>query len=140
MTTSTYETDRPAEALAQPQINVPLLRRVLAQIEAHPQTWYQQTWRCESGMCAAGWAVELADGEWAFSLRHFAADAVIATPEEISAGLSYDLEGKTVVDAWLRAERLLGISRIQAAELFEARNSLDDLRHIVGRLIAEVSR
>ena len=50
-------------AVAEATINAPLLRQVLKQIETHPETWYQAEYRCESGMCFAGWACELTGGQ-----------------------------------------------------------------------------
>ena len=47
-----------------PLINVPLAERVLGHITAFPDEHEQNTWRCESGMCFAGWAAQLAGYKW----------------------------------------------------------------------------
>ncbi|RYZ17201.1 MAG: hypothetical protein EOO70_02595, partial [Myxococcaceae bacterium] len=47
-----------------PLRGLPLLDLVIAQIELTPQTWHQAEWRCESGMCVAGWVAHLAGGKW----------------------------------------------------------------------------
>jgi hypothetical protein len=40
---------------------VDLAVAALAQIEMHPETWNQQQWRCDTGMCLAGWMGQLSD-------------------------------------------------------------------------------
>jgi hypothetical protein len=54
-----------------PNINVPLLRKSLEHITAHPEQWEQHSWAvqtesCGTQFCLAGWAVSLAghDIEW----------------------------------------------------------------------------
>ncbi len=45
-----------------PELNVPLLRAAVAQIEADPATWRQSTWvhyNCKTSFCLAGWTVVL---------------------------------------------------------------------------------
>lgn len=46
------------------EINVPLLRKTLEHITAHPEEWNQRMWArvtdCGTACCVAGWAVQFA--------------------------------------------------------------------------------
>lgn len=44
--------------------NTTLAEQVLGVIDARPEEWDQQSWRCETGMCFAGWAAELTEAQW----------------------------------------------------------------------------
>lgn len=45
--------------------NSSLAHRVMEQIRRAPERHTQEEWRCESGMCFAGWVAELQGYEWA---------------------------------------------------------------------------
>jgi hypothetical protein len=109
--------------------NVPLLRKTLEHIEAHPEEWYQNTWRCRTAMCFAGMACHLDGGEW-----H-------ANPHSPwlaqRAGEPEDYAPPGWVHAETRAKRILGLHPSYAEVLFHYRNTLDDLRRIVGELCGE---
>lgn len=45
-------------------VNTDLLERTMLHILDKPGEWLQSSWRCESGMCFAGWAATLAGGQW----------------------------------------------------------------------------
>lgn len=121
------------------EINAPLLRQVLAHIEAHPESWHQDHWRCSTGMCFAGWTAELSGGKWADGPSSFLSAYLI--PEvgddpdrvQVDGGLGFD-----VIAADDRARRLLGLDVDDAARLFEGGNRLGDIRRIVADLISRV--
>lgn len=116
-------------------INVVLLRQTLEQIETHPETWYQNAYRCNTGMCFAGWAAELAGGKWLSSPGGAVSDLLIAEPDDGEDAL---YRGDVLsIDASARAKRVLGIDEDQAEDLFAAGNDLDELREIVTDLLTE---
>lgn len=45
-------------------VNIDLLDRALARIDANPEKWTQREWRCETGMCLAGWVAAVAGASW----------------------------------------------------------------------------
>lgn len=122
--------------------NVPLLRRTLAHIEANPLTWDQSWWRCETGMCFAGWACELAGGEWLVSAADMiegaasSADMVylIAEPGDDEEVVLPHVNGMSVVTVHARALRVLGLDEEQAEHLFSTHNSIVHLRDLVAEL------
>lgn len=130
-------------------VNAPALRETLAHIEALPDLtgWVQGAYRCESGMCFAGWRCDLSGGRWAFPIsderdirfpdefQNWASSCLIAEPGDTYVAA---FDGVRVTTAHHRAARLLGLTEDQAWELFDGLNDLDDLREIVGRLISTV--
>lgn len=110
-------------------INVPLLRKTLEHIEAHPEEWDQLTWRCETAMCFAGHAADLTGAQWVGSGKYITADPAIDHP--------LDIWSSGVTSASARAQTVLGLDEDQAAWLFAGSNTLDDLRCIVGELIEQ---
>jgi len=109
--------------------NAELFVAVLAQIEKHPETWDQNDWRCESGMCFAGWACDLSGVRW-------------ANPAEATYGAAQIVHGDSTFSAADLAVRLLGLADTYseftddyhygsgAQHLFHAANTLDDLYRI----------
>lgn len=93
-------------------INIALLDAAIEQIELHPETWQQRHWRCETGMCVAGWIVTLAGDEW-------------ASAPGLGAEEFVRVNGR-LVHAEIRAMKLLGISFSPA--LFDAENTLEDIK------------
>lgn len=116
-------------APAERAINVPLLRKTLEHIEAHPREWNQKTWRCETGFCFAGWAVELTGGRWV-TYGNGLYPYVLAEDDDPPEHVDYDGE----VECAYRAERILGLTGQEAQYLFHSENTLDDLRRIVADL------
>jgi len=86
-----------------------LLDAAIKQIEKHPETWYQGEWRCGSGMCVAGWACDMAGGEWigpaCDSLR---SDRLVPGPDDSEEDIRDDGR-RLFVLASSRARRLLGL-------------------------------
>lgn len=108
--------------------NVALLRQTLEYIKAHPQEWDQEFYRCETGMCFAGWAATLAGGVWAGP----GDTEMVAEPDD-PADRTFD--GRIHVAD--RAERLLGLNAEQVEDLFTPDNDLDDLECYVEKFCAE---
>jgi hypothetical protein len=118
--------------------NVALLRQTLTHIEANPQTWDQTTFRCNTGMCFAGWAAELEGGTWYTDASNpVLADYLVATPEDPADDVVRLVHNDArVILAADRAMRLLGLDYFQAEELFDGANTLDELRGYVDDLCA----
>lgn len=124
-----------------PEINVPLLEQTLAQIEAHPETWDQGSFRCGTGMCFAGWTAELAGGKWLTSAdAECYADRLVPEGSDGNDVTEEDCEGcdspppPPGVFAEVRAKRLLGLDARQSARLFDGSNGLDVIRALVAEL------
>lgn len=129
-----------------PTPNVPLLKQTLARIEANPAEWTQDSWRCGAGMCFAGWATQIDGGIWytddpdsnnrwvGWTPRAAALVAEAADhPEDVQ-----EADGRVrVIHIRERAQRILGLDKDRADELFDSGNSLGDIRRIVGELCEE---
>lgn len=119
-------------------INVELLDRVMAHIEAHPETWDQKTFRCESGMCVAGWAAQLGGGLWLTGPEDNFCHHLVAEEGDPDGDIR-EWRGTRSVPVWSRAARLLGLDDHEADRLFGPGNTIDDLREIVAGLKAGTS-
>lgn len=120
--------------------NVDLLRRTLAHIEANPDEWDQTHWRCETAMCFAGWACDLAGGQWyEDDPTGMYRDELIAEDGDTGPYM-HSRNGVRTIHVDDRARRVLGIDEPQADRLFDAVNNLHDLRRIVGALCEESAR
>ena len=122
-------------------LNIDLLDRTLAHIEAHPEHWDQTVWRCDSAMCFAGWTAELAGGKWLLPEGDAHADYLAPEPgddPDETGGCCQHLDSgiDSGIAAENRARRLLGLTEKQSARLFDGSNTLDDLRRIVAELKA----
>mgnify|MGYP001587222180 CR=1 FL=1 len=116
-------------------VNVDLLDRTLAHIEANPEEWEQTAYRCDTGMCFAGWACQLAGGRWLTPPCDHWGDVLVAEPADDQERVrSFDGVHGTVV--LKRATRLLGLDFDIARDLFDVGNTLDDLRRIVADIKA----
>jgi hypothetical protein len=141
MTTTT--TGRPVYRTPTPE-QIDLVQRVLAQIETHPETWKQSTWRCETGMCFAGWAVELTGRRWAFPtdpntpFGTVNSCLVLAEPDDEDAWRHWKspIETIRVTSAGNVAARLLGLDEAEADTFFSAGNDLNQLRAYVRQYVA----
>ncbi|MEW1959780.1 hypothetical protein [Kineococcus sp. NPDC059986] len=106
-------------------VNWPLVDAVLAQIEAHPETWNQEHWRCGTSFCFAGWAVEMSpdaswveDEGWADDVKLLVHGVVMKYPPGHAAAHLLNLPGDAGDD------------------LFEATNSLDDIKAVIRNIRA----
>lgn len=132
-------------------INVDGLTRTLAHIEANPKDWNQAYYRCGTSFCYAGWFAIL-DGAklekpdpmiplwmacgWS-SLEDAVLDNETAEWERPEENLNLWLTcGETIASY---AEKRLGLTDRQSCELFDGDNTMQDLRRIVARLVAEAN-
>jgi len=116
-------------------VNVELLDRTLAHVEAHESEWNQANWRCRSGMCFAGWAATIDGGKWAFPETAMWDEGT--DPRACLVPVDDDPEGEVVdgvVHVENRAPRVLGLTYEQSDDLFFELNTLDDLRRIVAEI------
>lgn len=126
-----------------------LLDAAIAHIEAHPETWFQQDYRCGSGMCVAGWVCELAGGTW-LTADPDHRDSWYLVAEEADPGEAvFMIDGPDgrrvpVIPAGSRAEHLIGAPRrftdLMTGEedesLFAGHNDLEDIKHIRDEIAA----
>jgi hypothetical protein len=117
-----------------------LAYRTLDQIEAHPETWKQHVWRCDTGMCFAGWAAELAGGTWInsgfrpipYMVAEGSDDPRHTRELDNSHGRAWETEyrGK-YIHVPVRAQALLGLDDNEMCRLFDGHNDLPMLRSLV---------
>lgn len=144
--------------------NVKLMIETYNHIKEHPESHVQESYRCGSGMCFAGWAAVLG------GLEFYNPDPdgplqgyVSPTPELLASGVQLDtwadMESVTMADRHnfrytfeedeecrsskfafpvihvsFAAKKLLGIEGYWATELFNGHNNLDDIRNVILRL------
>lgn len=112
-----------------PQPNVALVEQVLGQIDAHPETWNQEKFaqKTERGTsyCFATWACVLS-GDKIFWEEDSPTASLVAS--------HIDNEDFTLIED--RAQDLLGLGIIEAARLFDPRNTRDELQELVDQIIA----
>jgi hypothetical protein len=111
-------------------VNVPLLRKTLEHIEAHPEEWFQGVWSCGTAGCFA-WHAAMLDG--AEPIKGFPSYVPADSDDPSDDVYPASDDHPACVHVAPRAARVLGIGS-EAHPLFRASNSLDDLRRIVGRL------
>lgn len=129
--------------------NAELADEVLAVIAAMPKLWQQdewavsdkcptgeadileEAWSCGTAMCFAGWAVALGhELEW-FDQDGYCSAAPSGEAEVVDYYWGERLSGMSVPSA---ATYLLGINFDEADNLFDGKNSLDDLERKVAML------
>jgi hypothetical protein len=96
-------------------INVPLLRKILEHITAHPAEWNQQNWGlqtdCGTAFCVAGHAVAMTGH-------------TLVWRGQMLVGVD---DGRTAADIRRTAREELGLTGEQAGVLFESDNTLREL-------------
>lgn len=94
-----------------PELNIPLFRKIHAQIESFPESHNQGSWECGTSRCVAGWAVHLTTGQPVYATigLHSATRKLV---EEL------DVRDTGSIPAVAR--RLLGITADEAGRLFYA--------------------
>jgi hypothetical protein len=90
-------------------VNIDLLDRALAQIDAHPDEWDQNNWHCGTSMCLAGWVGTVTGARWATSAMY--EPCVV------------DLESHRVAHVADYARDRLGITATQGDALFNGYNT-----------------
>lgn len=116
-----------------PMPNLPLLRKVLDHIDAHPDEWNQGAWiqrtatsSCGTAACIAGWAC-LINGDQPDFANDYAQGShtpVVTLDDGASA---------TVAE---RAQQLLGLTNNERLDLFHSKNDRFDVRRFAGRIAA----
>jgi hypothetical protein len=98
--------------------NEELARRALKEIKARPEEWEQDTWRCRTGMCFAGFVAFAAGATWASTDTD---DITVRTPD-----------GRRKFVSSFAAEQL-GIDNegIASRDLFSAYNTFEELERLV---------
>ena len=111
-----------------------LAEATLAYIKAHPEDWRQEIWVCETAGCFAGIAVMLAGAKPIFEpLEATAPDGPLGGTRQ-AVRCMFDGHLKIIVAL---AGELLGLNHWDAAALFVASNTLEDLATIVETYITE---
>lgn len=101
--------------------NEELVRKALDAIKASPQEWDQAAWRCETGMCFAGFVAIAAGARW-------------KDPEDLH-GLEVippgHKAGERLPDVAEFAAEALGLDLDEGLPLFDANNTIDDLERLI---------
>jgi hypothetical protein len=109
--------------------NINLLQRTLAHIEANPDTWDQETWAtrtaCGTAHCFAGHAVMLAHPNAAPVFDGAFTTSFVTIPDHPVRAIWW------IPDL---ARDLLGLGRTTGDILFNATNTLEELRAMVADL------
>lgn len=67
-------------------VDLAAIDAVIAQIEQHPETWNQREWRCDTGMCVAGWLCQLNGDRWLASNPGSRIAALVIAPMSATLG------------------------------------------------------
>lgn len=100
-------------------VNEKLMVAVYHHIRENPDHWDQRHWACSTGMCCAGWALTLSGSQW----------------RATESGCSWMPLGTfswSIPDA---AARCLGLDPEIEIPLFNATNTLPDIRRIMTGLL-----
>lgn len=113
-----------------PAPNAKLARKVLEQIEAHPERWDQEFWArqlsCGTSYCFAGHAVTLAKPDAEFDFPGEASNYNDAVYVEVPS------DGRRLIMEV--AQEALGLTDYSATVLFAPSNTLEHLRDYVTQL------
>lgn len=115
------------------EFNLPLLRKAVEWVEhedAKPPgefcEWAQLTWRtqraCGTAYCVAGYVCQISGGQW------IPGSHVLEFEEGEDGRLFTNGSRRRGISAMSRATRLLGLRDTEAATLFEASNSAEEIR------------
>ena len=117
--------------------NIALMRQTLAAVEAHPEEWKQEHWRCKTGMCFAGWAAHLAGAQWETDEQPaYYANSLSPYRRKLMPAQVITPAGRRAFVGEYAAE-VLGLDDDDDELLFNADNTLDDLRRLIDRYAAE---
>jgi len=142
--------------------NTDLLKRTLQHIETHPNEWDQERWvtktDCGTSYCFAGWALMLSEvpiiatqlNEPTVEIDNLsralarAGMSAIVNPDDCWSGTRMTVRDAAETLLGLRGRALPdpednGLFACAADVLFEADNSLDDLREYVAGLCGETT-
>ena len=126
--------------------NVYLLKLTLVHVFTHPRQWDQRSWssvgECGTAHCYGGWACVLHGATFPRGDHGHLYTAYVVPPKgEPTNGLEIVRLGKATAAVGVGdyAQHILGLDDEQADELFYPRNSLDDLRLLVGEICSGVA-
>lgn len=103
-----------------------LALKALEYIEAHPEEWDQETWRCGTQCCIAGHVARIAGCTWANPRDDEEDFEDVLTPD-----------GTWRLTAQEAARQLLGLSYVGADYLFSHANGMSDLRRFIDEFLPE---
>lgn len=121
-------------------LNVEALIATYDHIRRHPEEWIQTTWKCGTTYCYAGtvaawfYGVRVNEGTDTASLD---TDAVLIDlsmyeiPEEFDSWGEEEHQRGEKVHVFDFAGSILGLTRAEAADLFHANNTLDDIKRFI---------
>lgn len=121
-----------AEPLNTPIPNLPLLRKVLDHIDAHPEEWNQAAWMtettCGTACCIAGHAIVF-DGTHTLTVAN---DDVLVDGVSMVRGE----DGRWHDAAAIVGAKVLGLTEDEAGDLFHGWNGRADVQHFAERIAA----
>lgn len=108
-------------------MNIPLLRKVMEHITAHPEEYDQREYavrtECGTKHCIAGWAVVLADNP---EINY--PDVLYVWDHRTATDFSWRARLGSIGQPWSRrAEEVLGLTWGQGVYLFHERRTLDEI-------------
>lgn len=134
-----------------PNRGLALLDEAIEQVELHAQAmgtagvcdWDQQNWRCGSGMCLAGWVVQLAGGKWATKVGGEYEDYLVASAEDdpddvVTEPSMWDGDERppaAMIHVQERCNQLLGLDNDEGWQLYEGDNSISDIKAARNHLV-----
>lgn len=111
--------------MPEPKPNLELLRRVLRQIDEHPETWEQSDYatktQCGTRYCVAGHAVAMNGIEMQWRQGDY--------PDQ-----EYAMRTTSQVEIFCEAQERIGLTDYEADKLFNASNSRADLERIATQI------
>jgi hypothetical protein len=115
------------ELSIEPELNIPLLTKVLDHITANPLEWGQGVWatetECGTAACVAGWAVIMSGHTLEFEDMHMW-DRLTGRRLNTGPSARRTTDGEPIADV---ARRELGLNVDQSKYLFADHRDLDDL-------------
>ena len=109
--------------LYQRDLDIPLLRKTLEHIDAHPEEHSQGEWVCKSGMCIAGHASILGGGTHV--LDSDGDTTCLVTMDDIGKFRQHKIYGGIHIAQ--HAQYVLGLADGEASRMFYGENAVEDL-------------
>ena len=118
--------------------NIELLKKTLQLVETHEKDgqWNQKHYRCQSGMCFAGWAVVAAGAEFASNNLYDSDFTRVKITDELRSrfpGLN-EWEATGYIPIADFAKIALGLDCTEQSDIFFSENQIEDLRDFVKAL------
>jgi hypothetical protein len=106
--------------------NADLARLAIKEIEANPQEWSQEVWRCETGYCFAGFVALAAGAQWV--------NPTLNEDEDDDDDNNVITPDGRILSSSDYAREVLGVGAAESAELFWGGNTISSLKYQVGQL------